>query len=99
MFERFTESARMVIVLAQEEARKLKHDHIGSEHLLLGVVREGDPAADLLIAHGAELGRLRAAIVEIVGAGSESSSTSSTSLGCGVHAWPGRITPTNGWMR
>ena len=39
MFERFTESARMVVVYAQEEARGLGHRHIGAEHLLLGVVR------------------------------------------------------------
>jgi ATP-dependent Clp protease ATP-binding subunit ClpA len=39
VFERFTESARMVVVYAQEEARALGHPHIGAEHLLLGVVR------------------------------------------------------------
>ena len=40
MFERFTEKARRVIVVAQEEARKLQHHHIGTEHLLLGLVAD-----------------------------------------------------------
>jgi len=42
MFERFTERARQVIVLAQEEARTLRHNYIGTEHLLLGLLREAD---------------------------------------------------------
>src|SRR5688572_23669672 len=42
MFERFTDPARRVVVFAQDEARRLNHVHIGPEHLLLGVVREGD---------------------------------------------------------
>ena len=41
MFERFTDRARRVIVLAQEEARALQHNYIGTEHLLLGLIREG----------------------------------------------------------
>ena len=41
MFERFTERARQVVVLAQEEARTLKHNYIGTEHILLGLVKEG----------------------------------------------------------
>jgi ATP-dependent Clp protease ATP-binding subunit ClpC len=45
MFERFTERARQVIVLAQEEARTLKHSHIGTEHLLLGLLREEEGMA------------------------------------------------------
>src|SRR5665647_312510 len=45
MFERFTERARQVVVLAQEEARELKHNYIGTEHLLLGLLREGDGVA------------------------------------------------------
>ena len=43
MFERFTDRARRVIVLAQEEARALQHNYIGTEHLLLGLLREGTP--------------------------------------------------------
>ena len=45
MFERFTDKARRTVVLAQEEARRLRHDHIGTEHLLLGLLRERDGAA------------------------------------------------------
>ena len=45
VFERFTERARQVVVLAQEEARTLKHNYIGTEHILLGLVREEDGVA------------------------------------------------------
>ena len=48
MFERFTDRARRVIVLAQEEARALQHNYIGTEHLLLGLIREGEGVACLL---------------------------------------------------
>ena len=45
MFERFTERARQVVVLAQEEARTLKHNYIGTEHILLGLLREEEGLA------------------------------------------------------
>ena len=45
MFNRFTERARKVIVYAKEEARRFNHDYIGTEHLLLGLVREGEGVA------------------------------------------------------
>ena len=64
MFERFTERARRVVVLAQEEARRLDHNWIGTEHLLLGLIREGDGvAAKVLESLGISLeaGWLRAA--------------------------------------
>ncbi|MGH3091540.1 MAG: Clp protease N-terminal domain-containing protein, partial [Gaiellaceae bacterium] len=49
MFERFTERARQVVVYAQDEARALKHNYIGTEHLLLGLLREEEgPAARVL---------------------------------------------------
>jgi ATP-dependent Clp protease ATP-binding subunit ClpC len=64
MFERFTERAREVIVLAQEEARTLKHRSIGTEHILLGMVREGQGmAAQALQTDGLWLERARAAVV------------------------------------
>lgn len=50
MFERFTDRARRVVVLAQEEARAFGHHHIGTEHLLLGLLREGDGIAGLVLA-------------------------------------------------
>ena len=45
MFERFTDRARRVVVLAQEEARMLHHNYIGTEHILLGLIREGEGVA------------------------------------------------------
>ena len=45
MFDRFTERARKVVVFAQEEARRMKHDYIGTDHLLLGLLREGEGVA------------------------------------------------------
>ena len=45
MFERFTDRARRVVVLAQDEARSLNHNYIGTEHLLLGLIREGQGVA------------------------------------------------------
>ncbi len=71
MFERFTESARQVIVLAQEEARELRHGYIGTEHLLLGLMRENGRAATTLGAHGVTLEPLRAWVAERVGRGDE----------------------------
>ena len=54
MFERFTERARQVVVLAQDEARALSHDYIGTEHLLLGLLREEGVAARILLDFDAE---------------------------------------------
>ncbi|MGH2425649.1 MAG: Clp protease N-terminal domain-containing protein, partial [bacterium] len=45
MFERFTERARRVIILAQEEAKRLNHSAVGTEHILLGIIREGEGVA------------------------------------------------------
>ena len=72
MFERFTNAARRVIVLAQEESRLLGHDHIGTEHLLLGLVadREGI-AAGVLTELGIDLGTARSEVEEVVGRGDE----------------------------
>ncbi len=70
MFERFTERARQVVVLAQDEARLLKHGSIGTEHLLLGLLREEDsPACAVLRSLGIELEEVRARVAEIVGVG------------------------------
>jgi ATP-dependent Clp protease ATP-binding subunit ClpA len=68
MFERFTDQARRVIVLAQEQARLLNHNYIGTEHLLLGLLREGDGvAAKALGALGISLEAVRAQVQETVG--------------------------------
>src|SRR5436853_337555 len=60
LFERFTDGSRRVVVLAQEESRLLRHDHIGTEHLLLGLLRVDDRlAAGALLAIGITLERVR----------------------------------------
>jgi hypothetical protein len=70
VFERFTERARHAVALAQQEARALKHDHIGTEHLLLGLLAEEEGAAALaLAALGVTIERARAEILKVVGAG------------------------------
>ena len=72
MFERFTERARQVVVLAQEEARALKHNYIGTEHLLLGLLREEEGvAARVLESLDVSVEEVRAAVVRIVGSGEE----------------------------
>jgi ATP-dependent Clp protease ATP-binding subunit ClpC len=72
MFERFTERARMVVVLAQEEARTLKHNYIGTEHVLLGLLREEEGlAARVLQSLGITVERVRGQVVRIVGTGDE----------------------------
>ena len=70
MFERFTERARQVIVLAQEEARVLRHNYIGTEHLLLGLLREADGvAARVLGTLEVSLEEVRGEVQRIVGEG------------------------------
>lgn len=70
MFERFTDRARRVVVLAQEEARGLKHNYIGTEHLLLGLIHEGDGvAAKAMEMSNVKLDDVRAAVVDLIGEG------------------------------
>jgi ATP-dependent Clp protease ATP-binding subunit ClpA len=70
MFERFTERARQVVVLAQDEARALKHDYIGTEHILLGLLRDDDGvAAQVLASLEVSLFEARAQVAGIVGEG------------------------------
>jgi ATP-dependent Clp protease ATP-binding subunit ClpA len=70
MFERFTDRARRVVVLAQEEARLLNHNYIGTEHLLLGLVHEGQGvAAKALESLGIRLEAVRAQVQEVIGQG------------------------------
>ncbi len=72
MFERFTERARQVVVLAQEEARGLKHNYIGTEHILLGLLREEEGlAARVLRSHYITVEGVRGEVVQIVGSGEE----------------------------
>lgn len=72
MFERFTDRARRVIVLAQEEARMLNHNYIGTEHILLGLIHEGEGvAAKALESMGISLEDVRREVEEIIGQGSQ----------------------------
>ena len=70
MFERFTDRARRVVVLAQDEARSLNHNYIGTEHLLLGLIHEGEGvAAKALESMDISLDAVRTHVVEIIGEG------------------------------
>jgi len=70
MFERFTERARRVVVLAQEEARMLNHNYIGTEHILLALIQEGEGvAAKALRSLGVSLEEVRSDVKDIVGQG------------------------------
>jgi ATP-dependent Clp protease ATP-binding subunit ClpC len=70
LFERFTDRARRVVVLAQEEARLLNHNYIGTEHILLGLIHEGEGvAAKALESLGISLEKVRQQVEEIIGAG------------------------------
>jgi ATP-dependent Clp protease ATP-binding subunit ClpC len=72
VFERFTERARQVVTLAQEEARGLKHNYIGTEHILLGLLREKEGlAARVLASLDVTLEEVRAQVARIVGQGDE----------------------------
>ncbi len=72
MFERFTDRARRVVVLAQEEARMLNHNYIGTEHILLGLIHEGDGvAAKALESLNISLEAVRAQVQEIIGEGQQ----------------------------
>ncbi len=75
MFERFTDRARRVVVLAQEEARLLNHNYIGTEHILLGLIHEGEGvAAKALESLGISLEAVRNQVEEIIGQGGSSPS-------------------------
>ena len=72
MFERFTDRARRVVVLAQDEARELNHNYIGTEHILLGLISEGDGvAAKALESMGISLDAVRSEVVDIIGRGAQ----------------------------
>jgi ATP-dependent Clp protease ATP-binding subunit ClpC len=76
MFERFTDRARRVVVQAQEEARMLDHDHMGTEHVLLGLTHEsiGGVAAKVLESLGIGLETVRQRVMEVIGRGEQAQS-------------------------
>jgi ATP-dependent Clp protease ATP-binding subunit ClpC len=72
-FDKFTEHATSVLTLAKEEAQRFNHNHIGTEHLLVGLVREGDGvAANVLANLGVELSKVRSSIESSIGRGERS---------------------------
>ena len=72
MFERFTDQSHRAVVLAQEEARRLNHDHVGTEHLLAGLLREErGTAAQVLASSGVTLDAVRGQIAALAGPGQE----------------------------
>jgi len=72
-FEKFTERARRVLTLSQEEAQRFNHNYIGTEHILLGLVREGEGVAAKVLANlGVELEKVRSAVEYIIGRGEKS---------------------------
>jgi len=72
MFERFTEHARQVVVLARDESRRLQHKRVGTEHILLGILREEEGlAARVLASLDITVKRVRAQVVRIGGSGEE----------------------------
>ena len=74
-FDKFTERARRVLTLAQEEAQRFNHNYIGTEHLLLGLVREGDGVAAKVLSNlGVELNKVRSSVEYIIGRGDRSTS-------------------------
>ena len=75
MFERFTDRARRVVVLAQEEAKMLNHNYIGTEHILLGLIHEGEGvAAKALESLGISLDAVREQVQDIIGQGQQAPS-------------------------
>jgi ATP-dependent Clp protease ATP-binding subunit ClpC len=69
VFERFSDAARRTVVLAQEQARQLRHDYIGTEHLLLGILEEDSAAARVLIEMQVDRAAVGQRVEEVVGKG------------------------------
>ena len=80
-FEKFSERARRVLSLAQEEAQRFNHNYIGTEHILLGLARENEGvAAKVLSNHNVELSKIRSAVEFIIARGDRSSSNDTIGL-------------------
>ena len=89
MFERFTDRARRVVVLAQDEARSLEHNYIGTEHILLGLIREGEGVANQVLTNlGADLGSIRQNVIHLLsgypGAGQNEAGGETVGVGTGT---------------
>src|SRR6478735_6035967 len=98
-FDKFTDRARKVLTLAQDEAQRFNHNYIGTEHLLLGLVREGEGvAARVLENMNVELAKVRTAVEFIIGRGDrpavgEATTTSAPSTSCSASSGKGRASP------
>src|ERR671923_45287 len=91
MFERFTERARQVVVLAQEEARTLKHNYIGTEHILLGLVRENEGvAARILLDFDADSEKIRNEVIRMLSGPGGRRQGSGSGAGAGAGAATGQ---------
>jgi ATP-dependent Clp protease ATP-binding subunit ClpC len=66
MFEQFTDRALQVMVLAQQESRVLGHNYIGTEHILLGLIREDGVAARVLVKLGVDMDRARQQVIQLL---------------------------------
>jgi len=101
MFERFTDRARRVVVLAQEEARLLSHSYIGTEHILLGLIREGEGvAAQVLQKLGADLNRVRQTVIQLLSGypvASEEIPTTAWAPASGTKGWSPASGPSCPW--
>ena len=87
MFERFTDRARRVVVLPQEEARMLNHNYIGTEHILLGLIREGEGvAAQVLQKLGAELTKVRNSVIQLLNGSGGGEEQAHGALGRGLRS-------------
>jgi ATP-dependent Clp protease ATP-binding subunit ClpA len=96
MFERFTQDARRVVTSAQEEAARLHHGRIGTEHLLLGLLsQEGTPAAAVLARHGLTRDQVAGSVVDHVGSG-ELDPDALTALGIDLDAVRSTVEATFG---
>ncbi|MGW1173129.1 Clp protease N-terminal domain-containing protein [Kitasatospora sp. NPDC002543] len=85
MFERFTEAARQVVVAAQQEARELRHRHVGTEHLLLAIVgTPGDPAAAVLVEAGLDQEEVRRAVRRALGPEEDAAALASIGVDLGA---------------
>jgi hypothetical protein len=80
-FDRFNDRAKRVLALAQDESIRMNHNYIGTEHLLLGLVREGEGvAAQVLTALGVDLAKVRTAVEHIIGRGDSATTPTETTL-------------------
>ena len=98
MFERFTQPSRRVVVLAQEEARMLDHNYIGTEHILLGLIREADGVGAQILDRVAPLPVVRATVLELVTAEASEESEAERDQPLAVE-WPSSLGSEVGFRR